>query len=65
MTVNPPSSPTPAQVRRWRKYLADEIAEGAIYRELASRRTGQERQVLLGLAEAEARHEAHWRELLG
>ncbi|MCW4466477.1 VIT1/CCC1 family protein [Glutamicibacter sp. MNS18] len=65
MTDNPHPSPTPAQIRRWRKYLADEIAEGAIYRELAARRTGQERQVLLGLADAEARHEAHWRELLG
>lgn len=65
MTENPQSSPTPAQLRRWRKYLADEIAEGAIYRELAARRTGHERQVLLGLAEAEARHEAHWRDLLG
>lgn len=65
MTENPHPSPTPAQLRRWRKYLADEVAEGAIYRELASRRTGQERQILLGLADAEARHEEHWRRLLG
>jgi VIT1/CCC1 family predicted Fe2+/Mn2+ transporter len=54
-----------AQVRRWRKYLADERAEAAVYRELADRKTGEERAILLGLAEAEGRHEAHWIELLG
>ncbi len=57
--------PTPAQVRRWRRYLADERAEAAVYRDLASRRTGEEREILLALAEAEGRHEAHWLELLG
>ena len=54
-----------AQVRRWRKYLADERAEAAVYRELAERKTGEERSILLGLAEAEGRHEAHWLSLLG
>jgi vacuolar iron transporter family protein len=54
-----------AQVRRWRKYLADERAEAALYRELAERKTGEERAILLGLAEAEGRHEAHWLALLG
>jgi VIT1/CCC1 family predicted Fe2+/Mn2+ transporter len=54
-----------AQVRRWRKYLADERAEAAVYRELAERKTGEERSILLGLAEAEGRHEAHWLGLLG
>ncbi len=54
-----------AQVRRWRKYLADERAEAAVYRELADRKTGEERAILLGLAEAEGRHEAHWIGLLG
>ncbi len=53
------------QVRRWRRYLADERAEGAVYRHLAARRTGEEREILLGLAEAERRHEQHWRDLLG
>jgi VIT1/CCC1 family predicted Fe2+/Mn2+ transporter len=53
------------QVRRWRKYLADERAEAAVYRELAERKTGEERAILLGLADAEGRHEAHWLELLG
>ena len=57
--------PTRTQVRRWRRYLADERAEGAVYRDLASRREGEEREILLALAEAEGRHEAHWRELLG
>lgn len=64
MTLQAPN-PTPAQIKRWRKYLADEIAEGAVYRELANNRTGEERLILLGLADAETRHEAHWRELLG
>ncbi|MEE6281614.1 VIT1/CCC1 transporter family protein [Georgenia sp. MJ170] len=57
--------PTGAQVRRWRRYLADERAEGAVYRDLANRRDGEEREILLALAEAEGRHETHWRELLG
>ncbi|MPV37525.1 VIT1/CCC1 transporter family protein [Georgenia subflava] len=61
----PESRPSPAQVRRWRQYLADERAEGAVYRQLASRRTGEEREILLGLADAESRHEQHWRTLLG
>ena len=56
---------TAADIRRWRQYLADERAEAAVYRDLASRRTGEEREILLALAEAEARHEAHWRDLLG
>lgn len=57
--------PTPAEVRRWRRYLANERAEAATYRDLASRRTGEERDILLALAEAEKRHEEHWVELLG
>ncbi|GAA1720992.1 VIT1/CCC1 transporter family protein [Isoptericola hypogeus] len=56
---------TPADVRRWRRYLADERAEAAVYRDLASRRTGEEREILLALAEAEKRHEQHWLALLG
>ncbi|WP_299274855.1 VIT1/CCC1 transporter family protein [uncultured Georgenia sp.] len=57
--------PTRAQIRRWRRYLADERAEAAVYRDLASRREGEEREILLALAEAERRHEEHWRRLLG
>jgi len=56
---------SPATVRRWRKYLANERAEAAVYRDLAGRRSGEEREILLALAEAEARHEAHWLALLG
>ncbi len=57
--------PTPADIRRWRRYLANERAEAAVYRDLASRRTGDEREILLAIAEAEARHEGHWLTLLG
>lgn len=72
----PPPTPTPsadglrtsataADIRRWRSYLADERAEAATYRDLASRREGEEREILLALADAEGRHENHWRALLG
>ncbi|GEA84164.1 hypothetical protein GCM10009774_07320 [Cellulomonas gelida] len=60
-----PTPPTRSQVRRWRQYLADERAEAAAYRDLASRRSGEERDILLALAEAERRHEQHWLDLLG
>lgn len=56
---------TPTQLRRWRRNLANERAEAAVYRDLARRRTGEERDILLALAEAERRHESHWLELLG
>lgn len=56
---------TTAEIKRWRQYLADERAEAAVYRDLAKRRDGEERAILLALAEAEARHEQHWMELLG
>lgn len=57
--------PDPAAIRRWRQYLADERAEAAVYRDLARHRTGEEREILLALADAEGRHEAHWLYLLG
>ncbi len=63
--MNERSGPTSAELRQWRRYLADERAEAAIYRDLAARRTGEERAILLALADAEARHEAHWMNLLG
>lgn len=56
---------TPGRIRRWRQYLADERSEAAGYRRLAERRTGEEREILLALADAEKRHESHWLELLG
>lgn len=61
----PRDTPSSADIKRWRQYLADERAEAAVYRELAQRRDGEERDILLALAEAEGRHEAHWLRLLG
>lgn len=58
-------NPTSAQIRRWRRHLAEERMEADTYRSLARRRTGEERAVLLALAEAESRHEEHWLALLG
>jgi vacuolar iron transporter family protein len=58
-------SRSPADLRRWRRRLADEHAEAKVYRDLAARRTGEEREILVGLAEAEERHAAHWEQLLG
>ena len=57
--------PTRQQISRWRKHLADERAEGAVYRELARKKTGEEREILMGIAEAETRHEEYWRARLG
>jgi VIT1/CCC1 family predicted Fe2+/Mn2+ transporter len=58
-------SPTPQEIKRWNRYLADEIAEGELYLRLAQKKTGEERAILEGLAAAEERHAAHWRSLLG
>ncbi|GAB3578327.1 VIT1/CCC1 transporter family protein [Leifsonia lichenia] len=63
--ASPPREPSQADIRRWRRYLADERAEAAVYRDLAGRRTGEEREILLALADAEGRHEQHWLTLLG
>ncbi|WP_028279833.1 VIT1/CCC1 family protein [Arthrobacter sp. H5] len=56
---------TSADIKRWRQYLADERAEAETYRYLAKKRSGEEREILLALAQAEGRHEAHWSRLLG
>jgi VIT1/CCC1 family predicted Fe2+/Mn2+ transporter len=63
--VNSVAAPSARTLRRWRQYLADERAEAQLYRRLAARRKGEEREILLALADAEGRHEAHWLELLG
>ncbi|GAA1988219.1 VIT1/CCC1 transporter family protein [Microbacterium pumilum] len=60
-----PAEPTPHDRRRWAKYLVNERAEAHVYRELAARRTGEERDILLALVDAEGRHETHWLTLLG
>lgn len=64
---HPAPSPAPSERdrRRWARFLVDERAEARLYRQLASRRTGEERAILEALADAEGRHEAHWLELLG
>jgi len=59
------AGPRAPDVRRWRQHLADERAEAAVYRDLAARRSGEEREILLALAAAESRHEQHWLNLLG
>ncbi|NLA09264.1 MAG: rubrerythrin family protein, partial [Microbacteriaceae bacterium] len=38
---------TPAERRRWTRYLVSERAEAEVYRSLASRREGEEREILL------------------
>jgi len=63
--LSAPAEPTARDRRRWAKYLVDERAEARVYRELAARRVGEERDILISLADAEGRHEAHWLELLG
>lgn len=63
--MNPTVEPSAKDRRRWARYLVEERAEAQVYRDLARRRDGEEREILLALAEAEGRHEAHWLELLG
>ncbi|GAB3213676.1 VIT1/CCC1 transporter family protein [Marinactinospora thermotolerans] len=58
-------APSSSTLRRWRRRLADEREAARTYRALAARRTGEEREILLGLAAAEERHVAHWEDLLG
>ena len=41
------------------------VPKRVVYRHLAQRRTGGERDILLALADAEGRHEQHWLNLLG
>lgn len=62
--MSAPAQPTDRDRRRWAQYLVNERAEAHVYRELARRRDGEERAILLALAEAEGRHEAHWLALL-
>jgi len=57
--------PERAQIRRWRRYLAEERAEAQIYRHLAARSSGREQEILLQVAAGEQRHAEHWVGLLG
>ena len=63
--MSAPAEPTSRDRRRWAQYLVDERAEARVYRELAARRDGGERDILTALAAAEGRHEAHWLGMLG
>jgi VIT1/CCC1 family predicted Fe2+/Mn2+ transporter len=45
---------------RYRRRLAAEQHAAAVYRALAAKRTGEDREILLALARAEERHAAHW-----
>ncbi len=63
--TNPAQVSSPRSIRRWRQLLADEREEARVYRDLATRRSGEEQEILLGLAVAEERHAAHWTRLLG
>ena len=62
MTTHQPSE---ADLRRWRRHLANERAEAAVYRDLSRRYEGEEREILAAIAAAEERHEQHWLDLLG
>lgn len=57
--------PDEADLRRWRRHLANERAEAAVYRDLALKYDGEEREILAAIAAAEERHEQHWLTLLG
>lgn len=59
------NGPDPSDLRRWRRHLANERAEAAVYRDLAKRYDGEEREILSSIAAAEERHEQHWLNLLG
>ena len=65
MSAPASAEPTAADRRRWARYLVEERAEGFVYQKLAARRTGEEREILQSLADAERRHEQHWIDLLG
>ncbi|WP_276847569.1 VIT1/CCC1 transporter family protein [Corynebacterium pyruviciproducens] len=57
--------PSQKQIRRWRKYLANEREEARTYRALAAQATGEQKEILEKVAQAEARHERYWEDMLG
>ena len=59
------AAPSGADLARWRRHLANERAEAAVYRDLARKYDGEEREILAAIAAAEERHEQHWLNLLG
>lgn len=59
------TTPSEADIRRWRRHLADERANARVFRDVAARRQGEEAEILDSLADAEERHAEHWLGLLG
>ncbi|RZI92500.1 MAG: rubrerythrin family protein, partial [Microbacterium sp.] len=45
MTVARSPEPTARDRRRWAQYVVDERAEARVYRELAQRKSGEEREI--------------------
>jgi VIT1/CCC1 family predicted Fe2+/Mn2+ transporter len=50
--------------RRYRRHLARELDNVALYRDLADSADGEHREILLGLAAAEERHAHYWKSKL-
>jgi vacuolar iron transporter family protein len=53
-----------AELLRFADFWRDEVAAGALYRDLADIAEGERRSLLVSLAAAEERHAAHWAALL-
>jgi VIT1/CCC1 family predicted Fe2+/Mn2+ transporter len=49
-----------SKARQFREHWADEMDGAAMYRALADRADGEQREIFLELARAEERHAAHW-----
>jgi rubrerythrin len=49
-----------SKAREFREHWADEMDGAAMYRALADRADGEQREIFLELAGAEERHAAHW-----
>ena len=60
------AAPSEEQLERWRRYLANERSEAAVYKTLAARqKNSEDREILSKIAEAESRHQRYWRDKLG
>jgi VIT1/CCC1 family predicted Fe2+/Mn2+ transporter len=51
---------SPSKARQFREHWADEMDGAAMYRALAERADGEQREIFLELAAAEERHARHW-----
>ena len=49
-----------SKARQFREHWADELDGAAMYRALAERSDGEQREIFLELSRAEERHAAHW-----